>query len=816
MMANLPRTGKPLKADQLRRNFAAAVAGYGKPKARRQSKNIIGQDRALKAIELSAKIPHSDFNVFILGQQGSGRHGAVKELFSNQAAEMPVPGDWIYVNNFETPHKPIAIELPAGKAPGFKRAMEELVDDLANDIPALFEADDYQNQRRSIEQDFGESHEKSFENLMESTKARNLILMRTPMGFMVAAAKDDRPMKPEEFKALPKKEQATIDQNISKAQDELEAVLKQIPKREKEHRNKIGELNLGVAKKGVDASISNVTSVYGNIKALAEYLDAVKADLIENADVFLQGGPAVQAGAFPVATTKHYKDEAFQRYAVNVIVSNPNGKKAGSPVVIENLPTLSNLVGRIEQKSEMGMLSTDFTMIKSGALHRANGGFLILDVRQVLSEPFAWDALKRCLKTKEIGIVSAMERYSFITTTTLDPDPIPLDVRVALVGDRQWYYLLAAYDPDFTDLFKIQADFNDEIAISDQSIREFVELAEAITNRQNLHELDQGGLLRLLSEATRIADDAEKLSLNIGRLSDILREADYFCGQRKGTGISADDLEKAVANAEERASRPRELTHEAINRDFVLIRTEGSVVGQINALSVHQIGDFSFGRPSRVTARTRMGKGTVVDIEREVELGGPLHSKGVLILTGYLSSHFALDVPMSLWASIVFEQSYGGVDGDSASAAELFALLSSLSDCPISQSFAVTGSVNQRGEIQAIGGVNQKIEGFFDICATRGLTGDQGVLIPVSNVKNLALRDRVIEAVKAGNFQIIPIATIDEGIGILTGLKAGVRAKDGMFHVQSVNYKVEAKLHDYAESLQKFGKTSSQGSTDGN
>ena len=391
--------------------------------------------------------------------------------------------------------------------------------------------------------------------------------------------------------------------------------------------------------------------------------------------------------------------------------------------------------------------------------------FLVLDARQVLSEPFAWDALKRSLKTGEIGIVSAQERYSLITTKSLDPDPVPLNLRVALIGERILYYLLSAYDPEFGELFKVQADFNDHIPVSGESVSQFVKMTKALAKQRNLLALDKDAAGRLLSEASRLAGDAEKLSLNIGKLSDILREADFMAKAAGRKKLGATEIDSAIISAEERAGRPRDLVQEAIRRETILIQTSGEVTGQINALSVHQIGETSFGRPSRATARTRMGKGKVIDIEREVELGGPLHSKGMLILSGYLASHFALDVPLSLWASIVFEQSYGGVDGDSASAAELFALLSSLSDCPINQSFAVTGSVNQRGEIQAIGGVNQKIEGFFDVCAARGLTAKQGVLIPASNVKHLALRDRVIEAVRQREFSIIPISTIEEGVG---------------------------------------------------
>ncbi len=799
------KTGVPLEPEQLCVIFDPKALGERSEPETAAAQGLLGQERAFEAISLSAKIPYNDFNLFVLGRPGYGRHTAVRELLGKEAANRAVASDWVYVNNFEAPHKPTAIELPAGMAIPLRDAMQAVVDDLANDIPAYFEADDYQSKRRAIEQDYGERHEQSFNDLMDSAKEKGLVVLRTPMGFMVAATRDGKPLTPDQYDALPEAEQKDIDEKISITQKELENVLKQIPKREKEHRRSMEELNSEVATRAVTDTMAEMTADFTEIEALQPYFEAVTADLIENAELFLTDGPAAHAGAFPVETTKYYQRPQFQRYSVNVMICNPSDKNAGAPIETEDLPTLGNLVGRVEHKSEMGALVTDFTMIKPGALHRANGGYLILDVRNVLTEPFAWDALKRCLKTGQISITSVEQRLSLFATTSLEPDPIPLNLRVALVGERLFYYLLMAYDPDFTDLFKVQADFNDDTFIDGDTPKRFADMLSGITGRENLRPLQTDALLSLLTEATRLADDAEKLSLNVGKLSDIVREADFRAGTAGHKEILAEDIDSAIAAIEDRASRPRELTQEAIARNMLLIDTDGKETGQINALSVLQIGDFMFGRPSRITARVRMGKGKVVDIEREVELGGPLHSKGMLILSGYLSSHYALDAPMSLWASLVFEQSYGGVDGDSASAAELFALLSALSDCPIDQSFAVTGSVNQRGEVQPIGGVNHKIEGFFDVCAARGLTGRQAVLIPDTNVKNLALRKRVVQAVRDKKFNIIPFSTINEGIGILTGIAAGARGADGAFPENSINGKVEARLKSFAQRLKAFG-----------
>lgn len=797
-------SGIALKHTQLCAAFDSQPPKPAKQLRGSKAPDFLPHERAIKAIQFAAQSDHKNYNVFIMGRPGFGRHDTARALLQAEAKARPIPQDWVYVNNFTSPHKPVAIALPGGTAERFEMAMQSLINDLANDIPALFEADAYQNQRQLIEQEFDEQHEKEFSELMEAAQARDLVLLRTPMGFMVAATKDNKPLKPEDFEALSTARQDQINNDIAEIQKQLEAVLKQIPKRRKLHRSNIEDLNSEFSRQGVESALAEFPAEFVEIEEINTYLHAVKTDLIENAYQFLESAPAAHAGAFPVATSNFYKLPQYLKYRVNVIVSNGQAAGMSAPVKTEDLPTLSNLVGRIEYTSEMGALNTNFTMIRPGILHQANSGYLLLDVRQVLSEPFAWDALKRCLKTGQISIVSAQDRMSLLSTSSLEPDPIPLNLRVALVGERFFYYLLMAYDPDFVELFKLQADFDDAIVASDEAVSQFVDRIDAIARSSGFLPLDRAAIKRLLVEATRLAEDTNKLSLNTDKLADIVREADHIAGCNSTNKIKAADIDAAIENAELRAARPRELTHEAISRGTLLIETSGRVVGQINALSVFQIGEFRFGRPSRVTAQVRAGRSKVVDIEREVELGGPLHSKGVLILSSYLATHYALDAPLALWASIVFEQSYGGVDGDSASAAELFALLSALSEVPIDQSFAVTGSVNQKGQIQAIGGVNEKIEGFFDTCAARGLTGGQGVMIPLSNVKNLALRPRVIEAVKANKFRIIPLTNINEGLALLTGLQAGAREQNLHYPAESINRKVEERLIGFADSLRKY------------
>lgn len=643
----------------------------------------------------------------------------------------------------------------------------------------------------------------------DRAKAEDMALVRTPLGFMITAIRDGKLVKSEDFQRLSKEDQDEIEEKTTRLQEDLAKVLRQAPKLEKEHRKRIEDLNAEMAERAVTDRVAEISKDLQQIEAVSQYLEEVRQDIIANAELFLIAVSRQNEGPFPDAIRKFHREPSFDRYVVNVMVSQGGDADTGAPVEVEDLPTLDRLVGRIEHVSQMGSLVTNFTMIKPGALHRSNGGYLVLDARRILAEPFSWDALKRSLKSRSITITSMADRLSLISTTSLEPDPIPLDVRVVLIGDRFLHALLVMLDPDFNELFKIQADFEETVERSETNLVLFARLVGTHALREGLRPIKAEGVSRLLDHAIRLADDSRKLSLRLGSLSDILHEADHYAKDRDSRYIEEDDVVRAIREKERRASRIKDRMQEAIERKTILIDTEGAKVGQINGLSVISLGDYSFGRPSRITARTRMGAGKLVDIEREVELGGPLHSKGVMILAGYLTSHFALDVPFSLHASLVFEQSYGGVDGDSASSAELYALLSALSGLPIRQGLAVTGSVNQAGEVQAVGGVNEKIEGFFETCVARGLTGDQGVLIPASNVEHLMLRDDVIDAARAGQFRVIPVKTIDEGIEILTGTPAGVRDADGAFTEGSVNALVEARLRAFAETRRAFARSAS-------
>jgi lon-related putative ATP-dependent protease len=798
-----------LEASELRRVVNAATLGFKTTEELHPITGLIGQDRALKAIQFGANIKSHDFNMFVLGPPASGKSTAVKAHLGPKAAESPTPSDWAYVYNFENPNQPKALELPHGRARMLAKGMVAAIDELRNVLPALFEGEDYQVRRRAIDEQFRSGHEEALEALNTKAQNQNIAILRTPTGFTMAPMHEGKVVKPEVFNALPEGMRREIESKVESLQRELGIILERLPKTDKQRRARLKDLNEEVAKAAVADALDDLIAAFSDVAAAGDYLDAAGRDLIRNVGVFLATGEEDNAIVKQPVDSAH--DVRFRRYMVNVMVSHD---AAGAPVVEEQNPTYGNLIGRVEHIAQMGTLVTDFLLIKPGALHRANGGYLLLDARQLLLSPFAWEALKRAIKGREIRVEQPAEAAGLVSSQSLDPQAIPLDVKVILFGDRELYYLLAAHDPDFTGFFKVQADFDDTIARSTENDNAYARLIASIVKEHGLKPVDAAGVARIIDEGARLADDREKLSIEIGRISDLVREADYWSGQAKRKLTTRQDVVRAIEEHIQRGDRLRDRAQETINRGVVLVDTEGAAVGQINGLSVLQLGSFAFGRPTRITARVRLGSGRVTDIEREAKLGGPLHSKGVMILWGFLAGRYALDVPLALAATLVFEQSYGGVDGDSASSAELYALLSALSDIPIKQSLAVTGSINQWGEVQAIGGVNEKIEGFFDICRARGLNEQQGVLIPKSNVQHLMLREDVVEAVKHGQFAIYPVDSVDEGIEILTGVKAGERGPEGRFPAGTVNRLVEDKLRSFAERGRSFGR-SVNGAADG-
>jgi len=789
----------PLSPERLYRTCDLSRLSFATTHELEPIDGMIGQLRALEAVEFGSSIDKAGFNLFVIGGTGVGMREAVKAMLAEDAAERPSPPDWVYVNNFAKPDRPIAIELPSGRATGFKEAMRKLVEDLKSAAPAAFQSEDYQTRRSGIDEEFQKKQFEAFTELRRKAGEKSILLLRTPVGFALAPSEKGEVVPPDEFNAWPDKKRAEVQAEISTLENELEHIVRQIPQWDKQRRDDIRALNRETAKYAVDHLIEEVRDAFADIPRVAEHIEAVRSDLIENVPIFAsrsEGGDGEPAEAARAA--------AFERYEVNVLVSQ-NGVR-GAPLVEELHPTLGNLIGRIEYVSAHGVLVTNFLLIKAGAIHRASGGYLLLDIRALLMEPFSWTALKRTLKRGEIAIEDVGRFLGLTSTVTLEPDPIPLKVKVALFGERLLYFLLFVYDPELSEHFKVLADFEDDFSRTPDNEAVFARLLASIAKRDELKPLDRAAVGRIIEHAARLADHSGKLSLRVTELREVLIESD-FCAREAGRSmIERADVVRALEARIRRVSRIRDRAQESIVERVALIDTEGARVGQVNGLSVIEIGGFAFGRPTRITCQTRLGAGKVVDIEREVELGGPIHSKGVLILSGFLAGRYALDSPMSLFASLVFEQSYGGVEGDSASSAELYALLSALAEAPLRQDLAVTGSVNQLGIVQAIGGVNEKIEGFFDICAARGLTGTQGVLIPSANVQHLMLREDVVRACAEGRFAVYPVASIDEGIALLTGLEAGERQADGAFPAGSVNRRVEDRMRAFADIRRNFGR----------
>lgn len=799
---------KPLPVETLRQRCNPDQFTFDTTAELEDLEGLIGQKRALEAVQFGIGIRQEGYNLYVLGPHGTGKYTAVSEFLEQKAATEPTPVDWCYVNNFDHPHKPMPLQLPPGQAATLQRDMEQLVEELRNAIPAAFESEDYQTRKQALEEEFSKQQENAFKDIQQRAQTKDLALIRTPTGLAFAPLKDGHVINPEAFQKLPPEEQTQIEEAVNALQNQLQETIRKVQQLEKEHRDRLKRLDREITIFAVGHLIDDLRKKYKDLPKVADYLDDVKQDIIQNADDFrktdeddtqaLRGIPLPRALLGP---------PSFRRYQINVLVDH--SATEGSPVIYQDHPTFQNLVGRVEHiTTQMGTVSTDFTLIKAGALHQANGGYLILDAHKVLVQPYSWDGLKRALRAQEIPIESIGQQYGLISTITLEPQPIPLDIKIVLLGDRMLYYLLCQFDPDFNELFKVQVDFEEEMARSAENNILYARLIGTLARKEKLRHFDRSAVARVIEHSARLVGDAEKLSTRMQGIADLLREADFWAGKdNQHQIVTAADVQRAIDAQDYRTSRLRERVQAEIERGTILIDTEGEQVGQINGLSVLSLGQSSFGRPSRITARVRLGRGKVVDIEREVELGGPLHSKGVLILSSYLSAHYAADQPLSLSASLVFEQSYGGVDGDSASSAELYALLSALANVPLKQSLAVTGSVNQYGQVQAIGGVNEKIEGFFDICKARGLTGNQGVLIPAANVVHLMLRDAVLEAVEAGQFHIYAVETIDQGLEILTGRPAGQPDAEGNFPEGSLNYAVEARLIEMAERWQKFGKS---------
>ena len=760
----------------------------------------IGQKNALDAIDFAANIQQSGYNLFAMGPSGSGKHSTILSFLQKKAKNEEMSSDWCYVNNFKDPRKPIAIPLPAGHAPKFKDDMYELIELLKVILPAVFESNEYHNEQENINQRYLDKQADIFQFLEAEAKKHDVSMNTTSKSRITfVPIVNGKILSAEEFKAIGGKEKEEINRKINEFELIVKESLRQVSALSKAQQKEFKALDRKTTKEAVQSLIDDVCQKYADSDKIIAYLNDLQADVIRHVQDFLRKTDEI-AGVPPFM--QEFYTPSFVRYSVNVFITN--GVEKAAPVIFEDNPTHQNLIGKIEHIAQVGTLVTDFSMIKPGALHKANGGYLMLEARKLLMQPFAYEELKRALRSKEIRIESLAQQYSLISTATLEPEPIAINVKVVLIGERIFYYLLHQYDPDFQELFKVNADFEDDIPRSDENHQLYAQMIGTIAKRHDLLALTPEAVARVIEQSSREVSHAGKFSTHLRTLSDLLKEADYWSKKNKHAVIDKSDINQVLDTRKQRQNRIQMKLYEQIDEGTIMINLGGSAVGQINALSFISMGGYEFGLPSRITARTRIGKGEIIDIQRKVELGGPIHSKGVMILSAYLGSTYAANLPLSLSASLVFEQSYGMIEGDSASSTELYALLSSLSGLPIKQNIAVTGSVNQFGEIQPIGGVNEKIEGFFDICMRKDKEAFYGVIIPQANVKHLMLKQELLEAVARGKFAIYAVTTIDEGISILTGVDAGKADKDGIFTASSVNARVITRLQELSETVKAF------------
>jgi predicted ATP-dependent protease len=774
-----------LTSDQLATRCDAAALPLDDAAGTSASQTIVGQERARAAVEYGIAMTRPGHHLFVMGPPGSGKKSLVRQVIAEHLALHAVQRfDWVYVNNFAAPHQPLALRLPPGRGAQLRQHLRELVDDLRTTLPATFESEEYVNAVARLTTEFKERAEAAVLKVGEDAQAQGLAMVRTPMGLSFAPRKGESEVMPSpEFEALPAAERERLQGAMHDAQEQLLQVVRQSVRLRKEHADRLRTLTRSMSEVAVQHAVLEAKQHYADLPRVLEYLDAVRADVIEKADTFRasddEGNPT------PEATD-------LSAYEVNVIVDLAGD---GSPIVGADHPTHNNLLGRVDHVARMGTLLTDYRLIKAGVLHRANGGYLLIDAIKLLAQPFAWDALKRALLRAQIRIEALAEAFSLISTVQLEPTPIPLDVKVVLFGERDVAHLLQAYDPEFNQLFRVLADFSDELPREGETQRALALTLAAQAREQALLPVGADALARLLDHGARRAGDATRIDASVRRLFDVLLEADQMARSAARANVMAGDVSAAIAAQRNRSGRIHERLQQDLLRGQLMIATSGERIGQVNGLMVYEVGEQMFGEPVRISATTRLGEGEVIDIQRETHLGGPIHAKGVLILASFLAARYSRLQAHAIQASLVFEQSYGFVEGDSASLAELVALLSSIGDIPVKQCFAITGSVNQFGDAQPIGGVNEKIEGFFDLCAARGLDGSHGVIVPQANVAQLMLRDDVIAAAAAGRFAIHAVRSVDEAIEVLTGLPAG----DALAPPRdSVNGRIVARLREYA------------------
>ena len=761
---------------------------------------IIGQDRALKALKFGVEMKGKGFNVYVAGPPITGKRPAARSFLENIAKTRPVPPDWVYVNNFQNPYEPKTLKLPPGRAKVFQKDLKNLVDQAKRAVPAALQNEEFVSRGNSITKKAVAERNKILSDLNKQAEVHGYTVRMTQLGITIIPVVDGKTVSQEEFDSLPARVKKKYDQSRDTVRAALDKAGKQVNDLDARTLEELKKLRDDSVHYAIGGLMTNLVARYEGLPNVVQHLNELRDDIMENTELFTPGGTEEKPDSEQQnPLEKNLPDFLFRRYDVNVIVDNSELK--GAPVISEDNPTATNLLGKFENESRFGALTTDFTLIKGGSLHRANGGYLILGAIELLKNQFSYDGLKRVLQSGSILIEETGQRLGVASTKTLVPQPIPLNVKVILVGDHEIYQALYTQDPDFGILFKVKAHFDDSIERNDQNQKTYGSFVHSLCEREGLNHLEAPALAKVVEYGSRLAEDQTKLSTKFPEIADLVREANFYASKDGAKIVKDVHIKKALDEKVYRSNLLDEKIKEMIERGIILIDTSGTQVGQVNGLSVISLGDFDFGQPSRITASLGLGRRGIIDIERESRMGGQTHTKGVMIISGYLENKYAHDKPLSLSCRLVFEQSYGGVDGDSASSTELYAILSALSELPIKQNLAVTGSVNQKGEVQAIGGVNEKIEGFYKTCKAKGLKGDEGVMIPRSNVQHLMLNEEVVEAVRNGRFHIYPVSTIDEGMEILTGVNAGQLKNDGTYDPGTVNYRVNKRLAEMTQRM---------------
>lgn len=787
-----------LSVEQLRNPCDPTLFGFETTEEVKPLEGAVGQDRAVDAVDFGIDIDTSGFNIYASGPAGTGKNSLIKAHVTGAAKEKPVPSDWCYVHNFSDPNCPVALNFPAGGAKVLAKEMDELVKYCQIEIPKSFESEEYEKRREVSLKSYQIEREALLASARGKAEAVSFEVQVTTNGMVISPVIEGKTINRDEFGKLPRADQKSIRKKSENLEEDLNQLWKKLTTLDKEARDKVKHLDQEIALAAIGHTLEALKKKYTKHPKTVGYLDSVEQDIVDNLDDF----KTEPKQPFPLPGIEMAAEPSLNRYSVNVVVDHSETK--GAPVVIETNPTYYNLFGRIDYQLRLGSPVTDFTLMKGGSLHKANGGYIIIQALDLLISYFSWETLKRSLKCKALCIENFGEQYRAIPSSVIKPEPIPLDVKVVLIGNPLIYYLLQRFDEDFDKLFKIKADFDVQMDRTKNTVQKYASFISGRCRDKNLRHFDRTAVAQIVEYGSKISQNQEKLSTRFMEISDLISEANYWAGKNRHKHVRAKDVETAIKKKIYRSNMIEEKIRELVEDGVIMIDTDGKRAGQVNGISVIQLGNYLFGRPSKITARVYMGRSGILDIEREVKLGGPIHSKGVLILNGYLNGRYGQDKPVSMAASICFEQVYEGIEGDSASCAELYAIISDLSGVPLKQNIAVTGSVNQFGEVQPIGAINQKIEGFFDTCKVKKFTGNQGVMVPRRNIKHIMLRDDVIEAVKQGKFHIWAVSSIDEGIEILTAVKAGKKKADGTYPAGTVNFIVEQKLNEMAQKFKEF------------